>query len=80
MKNGQQAGLTHFSTTSIANIGIKQLGDTRSLVFTYKNIETVEKISHKVIWLKSTWNYEGINQYEYSLNGKTIFHSEGKVK
>jgi hypothetical protein len=28
------------------------------------------KISHKVIWLKSTWNYEGINQYEYSLNGK----------
>jgi hypothetical protein len=26
MKNGQQAGLTHFSTTSIANIGIKQLG------------------------------------------------------
>jgi beta-xylosidase len=36
MKNGQQAGLTHFSTTSIANIGIKQLGNIRSLVFTYK--------------------------------------------
>jgi hypothetical protein len=41
MKNGQQAGLTHFSTTSIANIGIKQLGNIRSLVFTYNNIETV---------------------------------------
>ncbi|MGX7686079.1 glycoside hydrolase family 43 protein [Flectobacillus roseus] len=79
MKNGQQAGLTHFSTTSIANIGIKQLGDTRSLVFTYKNIETVgPKISHKVIWLKSTWNYEGINQYEYSLNGKDYISFGGQ--
>lgn len=70
MSDGQQAGLTHFSTTSIANIGVKQRGNKRHIVFTYKNQEIVgQEIKSKVIWLKSTWNYDGMNQYYYSLNG-----------
>ena len=72
MSTGQYAGLTHFSTKSISSIGIKQENDKRYLVYHSNNKDSVGiLIEGKSIWLQSTWNYQGINNYFYSIDGKT---------
>ncbi|MDN3656062.1 glycoside hydrolase 43 family protein [Ferruginibacter paludis] len=73
MYDGQYAGLTHFSTNSISSAGIKQAGTIRYLVYNYKDRSHVKiKIEGDSIWLRSTWNIRGTNQYAYSLNGETF--------
>lgn len=72
MTDGQYAGLTHFSTEKYSTFGIKQENGHRFLVYDdYNgNISTGIKITGKFVWLKSTWDYNGINQYFISTDGK----------
>lgn len=71
MADGQYAGLTHFSTTSYSWIGVKQNGASRYLTLMDNDHETTGvKLDSKWLWLRSTWNYDGVNQYFYSVDGK----------
>lgn len=73
MTDGEHAGLTHFSTTSYSWIGVKQEGAMQYLTLMNNDQETLAtKLSSKWLWLRSVWNYEGGNQYFYSVNGKNF--------
>jgi len=73
MADGQFAGLTHFSTTSLSMVGIKQQGDERLMVYHADGQELPGiKIKENMVWLRSTWDYQGQNRYFYSLDGKNF--------
>jgi beta-xylosidase len=73
MSDGQYAGLTHFSTVNYSLFGIKQDNKNRCLVYTCNDKDTIGiKFIGKYVWLQSSWNYLGKNQYSYSLDGKTF--------
>ena len=73
MSAGQYAGLTHFSTSSYSSLGIKQVDEICYLVYDYNGKDSVGiKIEGKSIWLQSSWNNQGSNNYSYSLDGKTF--------
>jgi beta-xylosidase len=72
MANGEFAGLTHFSTTSSSLFGIKQENGMRSLVYSVNQKDTSGiMITGKFIWLRSTWEANGISRYAFSTDGKT---------
>lgn len=72
MADGQYAGITHYSTISNSLFGVKQLNGVKSLAYNNNGKDTTGiSITGKSIWLKSTWGYEGISSYAYSLDGKT---------
>jgi beta-xylosidase len=71
MADGQFAGLTNFSTRTYSLFGVKQVNGVRRISYDNNGIETVgTDITVETIWFKSLWNYDGLNRYEYSLNGK----------
>jgi len=71
MSDGQFAGITHFSTTSHSLTGIKQYNGGRQLVYSNNGRDSIGiKITGKYIWLRSYWDYQGKNNYSYSLDGK----------
>jgi beta-xylosidase len=71
MADGQYAGLTHYAST-YSTFGVWQTGEIRKLVYDNNGKDTTGvEINGKSIWLKSTWDYDGINSYAYSLDGKT---------
>lgn len=73
MADGQVAGLTHFSTKSNSLFGIKQIKKKRNLFCAVNGAETAGIIlKGKVVYLKSTWGYDGVGSYFYSLNNKTF--------
>lgn len=71
MSDGEHAGLTHFSTSAISSIGIKQVNSTRYLTYSNNGKDSAgTAIENKVIWLRSVWNYQGQNKYFYSQDGE----------
>lgn len=73
MANGQFAGLTHFSTKSYSQFGVKQTNNKRSLVCEINGKDTMGiTLKGKVIYLNSTWGYDGIGAYSYSFDNKTF--------
>jgi beta-xylosidase len=81
MVDGQYAGLTHYAST-YSLFGIKVKDDKKFIFFDNNGKDTTGNIiSNKIIWLKSTWTYEGINQYFYSTDGINFmtFGSEYKL-
>lgn len=72
MVDGQIAGLTHFSTTSYSILGVKQESGIRRLVYSYNGKDTVGiRVNGKAIWLRSTWDVNGMSRYAFSNDGKT---------
>jgi beta-xylosidase len=71
MADGQYAGLTHYAST-YSTFGVKQTNGVRILEYDNNGKDTISiKISGSSIWLKSSWGYDGISSYGYSLDGKT---------
>ena len=72
MANGQFAGLCHFSGT-YSSFGIKQDEGKRILFCDINEQKTAgTQIIQAAIWLQSTWNWDGISWYAYSLDGKNF--------
>jgi beta-xylosidase len=70
MVSGQEAGLTHFAKT-FASLSVVQLGPIRVLTINNDVIRTLGPAIHQpTIWLRSTWGFDGISQFGYSLDGK----------
>lgn len=71
MADGQFAGLTHFSTTTYSLLGIKQENKIRTLVYNNNGTDTTGKlITGTTVWLRSTWNANGVSRYAFSTDGK----------
>jgi len=76
MLDGQVAGVCHFSS-SYSSIGIKQENGKRMLVYDSNGVCTAgAQVNTSRIWLKSTWDWNGINRYQYSMDGQA-YHALG---
>jgi beta-xylosidase len=70
--DGQEAGLAHFAKTS-CRLAVIQEGGVRKLM----RIDQEDRISGlaltaNTLWLRSTWNVEGIAHFSYSLDGSAF--------
>ncbi|TWF35247.1 beta-xylosidase [Chitinophaga polysaccharea] len=71
MCNGGHAGLTHFSTAGTSCIGIKQFDSSRYLTYTSENKDSIgPAVKDNMVWLRSVWDFQGINRFFYSVDGK----------
>ncbi|MBO9729805.1 MAG: glycoside hydrolase 43 family protein [Chitinophaga sp.] len=72
MADGQFGGLTHFSTTSYSLFGIKQENGIRRLVYDNNGKDTLGiEMNGTSIWLRSTWDINGVSRYAFSTDGKS---------
>ena len=72
MADGQYAGLTHYAS-SYSTFGVIQQNGVKTLSYDNNgNISTGIKITVQTVWLKSSWGWDGISTYSFSLNGKTF--------
>jgi beta-xylosidase len=72
MAEGQEAGLAHFAK-SYCTFGVAQAGGVRRVIYNQEGqITRGPEISQKVLWLRSTWDYNGQSQFSYSSDGKTF--------
>ena len=82
LEDGQYAGITHLSTENYSTLGIKQKNGERYLVYTYNgDASGAIRFAGKYVWFKSTWDYDGINQYFVSTDGKSykLFGSSSQL-
>jgi beta-xylosidase len=72
MVDGQEAGLSHFAKTS-ASIGVAQSSKKRTISVNTNGARTAgPEIAGGTVWLRSTWGFDGVSQFAYSLDGKTF--------
>jgi beta-xylosidase len=72
MVDGQEAGLSHFART-FASLGVMQTGNVRTIsVNTNGTRATGPALQQTAICLRSTWGFDGVSQFAYSLDGKTF--------
>jgi beta-xylosidase len=77
MAEGQEAGLAHFART-YGTIGIVQQAGSRRLVFHNDGITLLgPEVDGVVIYLRSTWGFDGDSQFWYSSDGVT-YHPFGE--
>lgn len=70
MVDGQEAGLSHFART-FASVGVVQSGNLRTISFNANGAHASgPSLKQAVIWLRSTWGFDGVSQFAYSLDGK----------
>lgn len=80
MEENQEAGLCHYGK-SFCTIGVVQENGIRRLKYNDNgNVTFGPQVSGENIWLKSVWTLEGINQYQYSLDGITFTGLGGEFK
>ena len=72
MVDGQEAGLSHFAKT-FASLGVVQQGGVRMLSANNNGARVAgAAIQGTAIWLRSTWGFDGVSQFAYSLDGKAF--------
>jgi beta-xylosidase len=71
MADGQFAGLTHFSTTRASLLGVRQENGIRHLIYEVNGKDSLgTMVNGRYIWLRSTWDANGVNRYAFSMDGK----------
>ncbi|MBB6734692.1 family 43 glycosylhydrolase [Cohnella sp. CBP 2801] len=69
MADDQEAGLCHFVQT-YCMMGVHQKEGIRVLKYNHTGtIEWGPQITVPTLWLRSIWNLNGINRFEYSIDG-----------
>jgi len=77
MANGQEAGIAHFATT-YATAGVVQSDGIRRLLFDSNGAKTQGPVIAKnILWLRSVWHFDGINQFYFSTDGH-VFQMFGR--
>jgi beta-xylosidase len=70
MADGQEAGLSHFAKT-FASLGVLQSGSVRSLSVNNDGVRSDGPVlKQATVWLRSTWGFDGLSSFSYSLDGK----------
>lgn len=69
MVDGEEAGLSHFART-FASIGLLQRGEVRTISVNENGARGAgPTVTQGAIWLRSTWGFDGVSQFAYSLDG-----------
>lgn len=72
MADGQEAGLSHFAKT-YASLGVVQSGDARTISVNEDGMRIAGPVVKPApVWLRSTWGFDGVSQFSYSVDGKTF--------
>jgi beta-xylosidase len=72
MVDGQEAGLSHFART-FASLGVTQRGKVRTISVDVNGVREIGPVlKRSAIWLQSTWGFDGVSRFSYSLDGKTF--------
>jgi beta-xylosidase len=70
MVDGQETGLSHFAKT-FASLGVVQYGKVRTLAVNNNGRRTSgPALAQTAVWLRSTWGFDGVSRFAYSLDGK----------
>lgn len=72
MVDGQEAGIAHFAKT-YSTLGVVQRGAMRQLVLDVdRSIVSGPRIKTNVLWLRSTWGFDGVSQFSFSIDGSSF--------
>ena len=72
MVDGQEAGLSHFART-FASLGVVQSGGVRTISANNNGARTAGPVlQQSSLWLRSTWGFDGVSQFAYSLDGDSF--------
>ena len=70
--DGQESGLSHFAKT-FASVGVMQAGGVRTISVDINGARVAgPALKQDVVWLRSTWGFDGASGFSYSLDGKTF--------
>ncbi|MEH0554607.1 MULTISPECIES: family 43 glycosylhydrolase [unclassified Streptomyces] len=72
LADGQHAGLCHYSGT-YAGLGVRRSGTTTTIAHNAGGALTSgPTITQNAVWLRTSWNVNGVSQFSYSLDGNTF--------
>ncbi|MEU1005068.1 family 43 glycosylhydrolase [Streptomyces tibetensis] len=72
LADGQHAGLCHYAAT-YAGLGVRCSGTTTTIEHNAGGTLTSgAAITQNAVWLRTTWDVNGVSQFSYSLDGSTF--------
>lgn len=72
MADGQEAGIAHFAKT-YSTLGVVQHGVARQLISNANGaIVSGPVIKNDILWLRSTWGFDGVSQFSFSRDGRSF--------
>ena len=72
MVDGQEAGLSHFAKT-FASVGVVQAEGARTIAVDNNGTRVAgSMLKQATVWLRSTWGFDGVSRFSYSLDGKAF--------
>jgi hypothetical protein len=72
MVDGQEAGLSHFAKT-FASIGVVEASGARAISVNNNGARTAgPELKQAAVWLRSSWGFDGVSSFSYSLDGQTF--------
>lgn len=72
LADGQHAGLCHYAAT-YAGLGVRRSGTTTTIEHNAGGTLTSgPMITQNVVWLRTSWDVNGVSQFSYSLDGSTF--------
>ncbi|MET7517974.1 family 43 glycosylhydrolase [Streptomyces sp. NPDC005480] len=72
LTDGQHAGLCHYAAT-YAGLGARRSGTTTTLAHNVDGSLTYGPVvTQNSVWLRTTWDVNGVNRFSYSFDGNTF--------
>ncbi|MGC9541955.1 family 43 glycosylhydrolase [Streptomyces sp. UG1] len=72
LADGQHAGLCHYAATYIG-LGVRRPGTTTTIAHNAGGTLTNgPEITQNAVWLRTSWDVNGVSRFSYSLNGTTF--------
>ena len=70
--SGQEAGIAHFANTFCTFSVVKKGADYTLMYDNNGRKMPGPRISQTILWVRSSWGFDGLSQYSYSLDGNTF--------
>ncbi|MER6069631.1 family 43 glycosylhydrolase [Streptomyces sp. NPDC001817] len=72
LADGQHAGLCHYAGT-YAGLGVRRSGTTTTIAHNAGGTLTYGPVvTQNAVWLRTTWDVNGVSQFSYSLDGSSF--------
>ncbi|MFF5364456.1 family 43 glycosylhydrolase [Streptomyces scabiei] len=72
LADGQHAGLCHFAAT-YAGLGVRRSGTATTIAHNAGGTVTDgPAVTQDAVWLRTTWDVNGVSRFSYSLDGSTF--------
>ncbi|MFC8672605.1 family 43 glycosylhydrolase [Streptomyces griseorubiginosus] len=72
LADGQHTGLCHYAAT-YAGLGVRRSGSTTALAYNAGGTLTNGPVvTQNAVWLRTTWDVNGVSQFSYSLDGSAF--------